>query len=888
MEKMRIDFLLKVFLLVFIVLGFNYIELNSFSQIQGHSVFITGKSLKLTGKQTVGASFQVVASNNTAPSFDKIFNNLTINANSTYTLLLTNHFSDVNEDSLTFSASGDNNITINIDGSISTITPDPGFIGTQYFQFTANDGTDTTKSNNISITLLNNNPPVQSTNISDLNITSGRQKNLNLSLYFTDQNQDSLNYSILSLPQNITIIINNNTGITTLYSESDFSGNRSIQFLFNDSVSGNISNNFTLEIIPELPPVITTAPVTSATEGSSYIYQVKTKDNNEDQVTYFDNTSLFNINEYTGLIQFTPSENGTFNMKIIAMDSTGRATAQNFSLEISAFNDPPDLEFMGLITLEEGVNRTYSIPASDEEYDPLTYNVTGVSFASISDSVITFAPGLSDSGNYTINISVSDGTSEKSENVSLTVLDSLNVNDAPSIDSFAPSSINLSFGEHQNITFNVTVSDPDGTTPSISWFLNGVRVSTSNNYTFIGNFTVEGSNAGLYFLRVNVSDNLAAPVTNLWQFEINRSKDSDRDGIPDINDNCPLYGSDTDQTDSDGDNIGDVCDDDDLDDDGINDSADFLIGNISHIDSNVPLVMEINQNPNLSVRYNETQQVRIFSKKTISDQLVNVPIIDISFPFNSSILDLTKVSIKESVSNNSGEIIVNGLNLSKGVTKTLSLDIINPDKNYVCIEDRDVASISFVSEACDQDPEVQIKCDGSSQFGITCTENQSTKKYVISNLNFSAAKQISVTASTSQVSASPTQPVTTSPSSRKGRRTSFVIPEKPDLTPPQNVSEELDEIIKVEKTIPPNVEIPYKYTKEEIPIWILAIFLLTIAYLSILMVSPKLKKEQKMFLEELKIVVKALNKKKSKSSKKSRKKAPTSRKKPKKKRAKKR
>ena len=95
---------------------------------------------------------------------------------------------------------------------------------------------------------------------------------------------------------------------------------------------------------------------------------------------------------------------------------------------------------------------------------------------------------------------------------------------------------------------------------------------------------VDINSAGSYFVRYNVSDgngNAAAEVTRIVTIT---NTDVDEDGIADINDNC-INDANSDQLDTDNDNIGDACDLDD-DGDGVLDSQDaFPLDVTESIDS---------------------------------------------------------------------------------------------------------------------------------------------------------------------------------------------------------------------------------------------------------------------------------------------------------------
>ncbi|MDM8522467.1 SBBP repeat-containing protein [Desulfococcaceae bacterium HSG8] len=82
----------------------------------------------------------------------------------------------------------------------------------------------------------------------------------------------------------------------------------------------------------------------------------------------------------------------------------------------------------------------------------------------------------------------------------------------------------------------------------------GYAVSMSGNYAIAGAYGDDGGSGSAYI------------------YGIGCFADSDEDGVPDAQDNCPDI-SNADQEDTDGDNLGDVCDEDD-DNDGVNDADD--------------------------------------------------------------------------------------------------------------------------------------------------------------------------------------------------------------------------------------------------------------------------------------------------------------------------
>ncbi len=104
------------------------------------------------------------------------------------------------------------------------------------------------------------------------------------------------------------------------------------------------------------------------------------------------------------------------------------------------------------------------------------------------------------------------------KNFSLTVT---NENRAPYFVSYSPSYLNFSSITGENLVFDVTTRDPDGTIPDIYWYLDGDELrnftsgnpSDSLNYTFICNQT------GQHIIKVTATDGLLNASLN-WTINI--------------------------------------------------------------------------------------------------------------------------------------------------------------------------------------------------------------------------------------------------------------------------------------------------------------------------------------------------------------------------------
>ncbi|MBU0471503.1 MAG: PGF-pre-PGF domain-containing protein, partial [Nanoarchaeota archaeon] len=407
-----------------------------------------------------------------------------------------------------------------------------------------------------------------------------------------------------------------------------------------------------------------------------------------------------------------------------------------FTLNISNVNDAPVLSTIGALTAMEGVAFSKQLSATDDDSDSITYDDDTGLFDISSTGLISFTPTFKDSGTYPIRITVNDGNGGSDyEDITLTVLET---NIAPNITAYVPSTASVTMLEDNSTTFNVTASDSDGTTPSIKWYLNDVLVKTGSTYTFIGNFTFAGTNAGTYTVKAVVSDGLLTD-TQTWTLQVNRTRDSDSDLMPDYKDNCVLVYN-PDQTDLDpGTPEGLVCENN-KDGDNVLDEDDFIDGTADNLDTNVNNVeLKIENSSDLDRVINETQPVVLSYKEYDLETGVETEkeLVNFNFSFNSSsTLDLSSLSVRtQDEDAEQGAIVVSGLDLSsQGTTKTVYVKDIDNTKNSVCVKDAIIASVTEISGTCNGANETKLPCTSS---GHSRTVNEGTvneRTYICTDL----------------------------------------------------------------------------------------------------------------------------------------------------------
>ncbi|MFO8050019.1 MAG: PASTA domain-containing protein, partial [Desulfosudaceae bacterium] len=188
----------------------------------------------------------------------------------------------------------------------------------------------------------------------------------------------------------------------------------------------------TIEITPTVqPPVITSSPVVTGTEGTPYLYDVEAMDPDDDVLQY----SLvkcpggMTINNTSGLMEWLPTREqvGEHEITIEVADTDGLSATQTYIVSVISANHAPILTPVENCMMDEDSTLEVGVSATDEDGDELAFTVTGLpSFGAFTDNgdgtgAISFAPGPDTIGRYAICVVVSDRIESVSDFFILTV-----------------------------------------------------------------------------------------------------------------------------------------------------------------------------------------------------------------------------------------------------------------------------------------------------------------------------------------------------------------------------------------------------------------------------------------------------------------------------------
>ena len=300
-------------------------------------------------------------------------------------------------------------------------------------------------------------------NVSDISVKEGDQ--INITVYATDPENDPLTYALsdvlkINFPTPIASRFAKAGNSFTYTASYDDAGAYSLRMTVSDGYS-NVTKDFKLIIAnvnraPVLDFIGPKIVVLNATQNQYFYYKVNASDPDADVLMYSANTTLFDINPYTGEISYTPKNADVGNYSINISVTDGQFyDSETISFRVKNTNDAPVLDFVTPQYAAVGAPYTLKVNASDPDGDPLAYYDDSDMFNITQDGTISFTPTNAQTGTYYINITVSDGLLSATKILNLIIEDK---NQAPIIKS-APTKV-LTF-PYRKFTINVTACDPD-------------------------------------------------------------------------------------------------------------------------------------------------------------------------------------------------------------------------------------------------------------------------------------------------------------------------------------------------------------------------------------------------------------------------------------------
>ena len=323
----------------------------------------------------------------------------------------------------------------------------------------------------------------------------------------------------------------------TLYIRFDagMSNHRDYWYIDDVKISG------TPDVPASQPPVITSAPILTATQNAPYTYDVDASDPDVgDTLTYSLELAPAGmvINVASGVIAWTPNNDdvGTNPVTVRVQDQTGASATQSFNILVGNVNDAPTIVSLPATTATVDAAYTYDVEATDPDVgDSLAYSLS----VAPPDMTIDESTGLihwapTAAGTYPVTVVVEDASST-SDSQSFSIV----VSEAPSVSTYtqdeAPGLLIPDRGEALStlaitdsfviagLTLSVDISHPR---PS------DLRVSLTHGTTTVELTNISGGNlaefngadvSGEWKLEVHDVRKKKTGVLNSWEVTVERS-----------------------------------------------------------------------------------------------------------------------------------------------------------------------------------------------------------------------------------------------------------------------------------------------------------------------------------------------------------------------------
>ncbi|MCP5443670.1 MAG: putative Ig domain-containing protein [Chromatiaceae bacterium] len=327
-------------------------------------------------------------------------------------------------------------------------------------QVTDSGGLSDTQSFTVTVDDVNEAPSITSTPVTEA--TQGQPYSYDVEATDPDAG-DTLTFSLVTAPVGMTI--DPASGLIGWTPSNAQVGDNAVEVQVTDSGGLSDTQSFTVKVddVNEAPS-ITSTPVTEATQGQPYSYDVEATDPDAGDTLTFSLVTApvgMTIDPASGLIGWTPSnaQVGDNAVTVKVTDSGGLSDTQSFTVTVDDVNEAPSITSTPVLGATQGQPYSYDVEATDPDAgDTLTFNlVTSPAGMTIdpASGLINWTPSNAQVGDNAVEVQVTDsGGLSDTQSFTVKVDD---VNEAPSI----TSSPVLGATQDQPYSYDVEATDQD-------------------------------------------------------------------------------------------------------------------------------------------------------------------------------------------------------------------------------------------------------------------------------------------------------------------------------------------------------------------------------------------------------------------------------------------
>ena len=407
------------------------------------------------------------------------------------TITLDNYVADPDnaDDEITWTATGEDDVSVVITNRVATITADdPNWNGTDVITFTAEDPEGASDFDQVTFEVTPVNDPPVVGDIPGESVAEGSAfATINLDNYVTDIEDPVTAISWTTTGEsNLSVSITGRVATITA-NDPDWNGDETITFQAEDTDGGTDSDPATFTVTPvNDPPVLDEIPHQSVNEGESfaqinlddYVADVDDADNTLTWSVSGDSHVTVDITDRVATITANdPEWNGADWVVFTVTDPDGLFDRDTVRFHVALFNDLPVIDDIPNQTIAEGqsfsqLNLDAFVADADHADNTLTWTATGQSDITVNivDRVATFTVDPDWNGSETIVFLVEDPLGGQDSDT--TILTVTPVNDAPVVDGIPDQTV-AEGTDFASIDLDDFVSDVEDDDNTLTWIASG-------------------------------------------------------------------------------------------------------------------------------------------------------------------------------------------------------------------------------------------------------------------------------------------------------------------------------------------------------------------------------------------------------------------------------
>ena len=311
---------------------------------------------------------------NDAPVLKETIGNADLSLETGKVINLNNYFSDIDSGTLEFGVNGNSDINVVIDNGIASLNKSEGWLGSEILNFSASDGNNTAYSNNfnVSANFVDLIPPVVES-ISPENESISDIRDVEIKFNVSDDIASTLECKVyLNGVVNKTLAVYGEEN----YSFEDFAdGNYNWKVSCNDGDNNVESETRTFVVSAPDAPTINKISSKTILENQSLEFAVSASDPDEgDKLTLSaDNLpSGASFNNETKIFRWTPSfsQSGSYNVRFIVNDSSGKTDSMNVLINVGEVVLPPSFKDADVCkVIDENIQIDIKNPDDGDDFD---------------------------------------------------------------------------------------------------------------------------------------------------------------------------------------------------------------------------------------------------------------------------------------------------------------------------------------------------------------------------------------------------------------------------------------------------------------------------------------------------------------------------------------